>query len=192
MFYNKLGCPILLSEMLNMFFKGGPFFIKKNEIFGLFKLLSVDFSETIGLNFDYRSFAEFTKLTCVKLPKNIGLIGRSAFTRLAIVEIFINEVDTIGYDCFVHCEFLTTVRINSVNQIGQNCFFNCTVLNTIHYNSSKEPFYDPRCTENLIISIFDTSTNISRVAKLMLFQQMDIRLFNGSARRNFNKFDFLL
>lgn len=74
----------------------------------------------------------------VILPKNIKFLEENAFENSYIEEIKIPEnVEKIGFGCFLGSNHLKKVVICSKNYVGNQAFCNCTNLQSVDFQSNK-------------------------------------------------------
>ena len=88
------------------------------------------------------AFEGDTKLTTVKIGKNVKTIGDSAFAKCTALKtvVFGSDVETIGANAFKKDKKLTKIVIPSgVTKIETNAFYQCTSLKTIQFKGKKVP-----------------------------------------------------
>jgi len=78
-------------------------------------------------------FSGCSSLKAIDLPDSLTKIGNLAFTNSGITSIIIpDKVESIGYDTFYECEFLSDIHLSkNLNSIGIRAFVNCPLLKSI-------------------------------------------------------------
>ena len=106
--------------------------IQSNAFYDCDMLLSVDLSANSSLKeIEEMTFASCNRLTDVKLPSSVSVIGDNAFyncDRLERVEMP-TALEIIGDSAFYGCTRLISITLNSsVKEIGQDAFGECSFL----------------------------------------------------------------
>ena len=90
------------------------------------------------------AFDECTRLSNVKFPKNLSIIGPSAFynTNLNEVDLLDTKLKTIYREAFASCNNLSKIYLPSTLKEIQNYVFEGDwEIDTINYNGTKQQWY---------------------------------------------------
>ena len=121
------------SGMTGINFNASLISIGDNAFYKCSGIESLDFSSTKVSSIGEKAFFQCTGIESLNLGTTVEIIGKNAFTNMAIKTLNIpNSVTSLGEGAFSDCSKITSLTISeSITNIPNNCFSDCKSLTEV-------------------------------------------------------------